>query len=243
MNTVMNAKDESNTKDEYGENQARTELSVCRLGLIEYNKADSLQRAVQQQRIDEKTPDTLMLLEHPSVITLGTRGTMNDILINSDLLKEKKVQVVKTDRGGQNTIHTPGQLVGYVLVHLYRKQRALRQFIYDLEQSLIDTLKAFSINAFHNDEHTGVWAEQGKIAAIGISINQGVTRHGFALNVNTALDIFDIIVPCGISNGSLSSMEKELGHTVPMRDVEDMFITIFSKQKGYEKTIETDSRI
>lgn len=228
MNTVVNSID----------NNTSTELSVHRLGLIEYNKADALQRETQQQRIDEKIPDTLFLLEHPSVITLGTRGTMNDILVNSDILKAKKVQVVKTDRGGQNTIHTPGQLVGYILVHLYRKHRALRQFIYDLEQSLIDTIKAFDIHAFHDDEHTGVWTEKGKIAAIGISINQGVTRHGFALNVNTALDIFDIIVPCGISNGSLSSMEKELGHTILMHDVETMFIKIFSEQKGYTKTTE-----
>lgn len=208
-------------------------LEVQRLGLVEYEKADTYQREIQAKRQQEKIPDTLLLLEHPNVITLGKRGAFTDILVKSDVLKEKKVQVLVTDRGGQNTIHVPGQLVGYLLVHLYKKQRALRQFVHDLEQSLIDTLKHFDIHAYHHDEHVGVWTDAGKIAAIGICVNQGVTRHGFALNVNNNLDIFNLIVPCGITNAKVTSMERELGSKVPMQEVEDVFMKTFVRQKGY----------
>lgn len=217
--------------------QENKTLQVFQLGLVEYAKSDQLQRTIQRQRQQETIPDSLLLLEHPNVITLGTRGSLNDILAESEVLKQNRVQIVHTDRGGQNTIHAPGQLVGYVIINLYKKRRALRQFICNLEQTLIETLQKFDINAFHHETHTGVWTAQGKIAAIGISVNHGVTRHGFALNVNTTLDIFDWIIPCGVKQGQITSMRQELGTSLDMNHVKECVIDTFIEKKQYNNTI------
>lgn len=213
-----------------------TQLQFYTLGNIEYTQADKIQRDIQKKRQTELVSDSLLLLEHPNVITLGKRGAMSDILVGSNILKEQQVQVVQTDRGGQNTIHAPGQLVGYLIIHLYKKQRALRQFVYNLEQSLINTLKEFGIVAFRHPKHVGVWTDAGKIAAIGISVNYGVTRHGFALNVCTALDVFDWIVPCGIQNAKVTSMSNLLGKKIQMQEVEKCFIKNFVNQNNYTTT-------
>ena len=216
-------------------------LQIITLDLIEYNKADMIQRNLQSQRQQEIMPDTILLLEHPYVITLGTRGTQADILAQSSILQKNKVQIIQTDRGGQNTIHGPGQLVGYLLIHLYRKRQALRQFVYDLEQALIDTMIAFGIHAYRHSKHVGIWTNNGKIAAIGIAVNHGVTRHGFALNVSSHLEMFSWIVPCGIIDGKVTSMQQELQQEISMQAVMQKFTEIFSKQKQYSTVIQKDS--
>ena len=212
-------------------------LSVSYLGSIEYSKTEDLQVALQNKRIEETIPDTLLLLEHPYVITLGKRGLSSDILAKQKVLKDNKVTIAKTNRGGQVTIHGPGQLVGYCIFHLYRKQRAIREFIYTIEQALIDTLRAFDIHAEHGTEHSGVWVGHKKIAAIGISIAQGVTRHGFALNVNNNLDSFNWIIPCGIHNGSFTSMEKETNRKIEIKEVCDIFVNTLATNAEYSNIV------
>lgn len=204
-------------------------LQIINLSLIQYDDADTIQRNLQRQRTLEEIPDTLLLLEHPLVITMGKRGTPHDILATSTVLQQHKVQIASTDRGGQNTIHGPGQLVGYIIVHLYNQHRALHAFINTLEQSLIDTMQAFGIDAFRHDEHVGVWTDKGKIASIGISVNKRVTRHGFALNVNPNMDMFNWIIPCGITNAKVTSMHTLLSSPPTLAEVSTQFSQIFAK--------------
>lgn len=178
-----------------------------------------LQNELHDKRMKEEVPDTLLLLEHPNVITIGKRGTLSDVLVPAQVREKHSVSVVQTPRGGQVTVHTPGQLIGYFIFHLYHKQRAVRAFIQTVEQIIIDALASFSIHACHDEKHTGVWIENKKIASIGISISGGVTQHGFALNVSNNLDAFRWIVPCGMPNVQVTSMAEILKDTPCMDKV------------------------
>ena len=184
--------------------------TIQTLGLIEYEKALAIQTHLQQKRIQNEIQDTILLLEHPTVITLGKRGKENDILFSKKELFNKQVQIVKTDRGGQVTLHSPGQLVCYFIVKLDTSLGALRSFLSYIEQSIIKTLNILGITSTNSTNNVGIWVEKRKIASIGISVNHRVTRHGFALNVNNNLDYFSYIIPCGLNNPLITNMEKEL---------------------------------
>lgn len=187
-------------------------LRVLRVGTLSYEDGLQLQHSLRKQREAEQTDDTLVLLEHPHVITLGTRGVPEDIVADEAMLRTNGVSVSKTSRGGQVTIHSPGQLVGYCIFHLYKKQRALREFIASLENALIDALRDFGISARAGEHDRGVWVDEKKIASIGISVSGGVTMHGFALNVRNDLRAFSWIVPCGIKNARITSIANEIRH-------------------------------
>src|SRR6056297_3237237 len=214
------------------------ELRISDLGLLEYQEALTYQYSLLEQCRNETIPDTLLLLEHPPVVTLGKRGDNSDLLFSEEALAARGVQTAWIDRGGQATYHGPGQLVGYPIINLRHHQRKIKRFVHNLEAFLIRLLKEhYGITAHTEDDYIGVWVDNRKIAAIGISIHQAVTMHGFALNVATDLDFFSLIVPCGIrdSGRGVTSISKETGRKVSVEEVKEKAGPIFSEIFGYEK--------
>ena len=188
-------------------------LAYWDLGLKDYQKAYEIQKALHTLRQEELIPDTLLLLEHPPVFTLGKRGSEADILWSPDVCKDHGISIVKTDRGGQVTYHGPGQLVGYLIVNLYKQDRKIRWFVEELEQVIVRVLRNhWAIESEPSRSDPGVWVGKNKITAVGIAIQQKVTLHGFALNVTTDLTHFSGIIPCGIQGDGrwVTSLEQEL---------------------------------
>jgi len=185
---------------------------VERLGLVPYAEALELQNRLVAQRRAGDIPDTLLLLEHPHVITLGTSAHRDNILIDDEQGRLLGIDVFETGRGGDVTYHGPGQLVGYPILDLKPDRCDLHRYVRDLEEVLIRALASFGIGAGRKEGLTGVWVGDEKIAAIGVRVSSGwITSHGFALNVNTDLSFFGSIVPCGITQYGVTSMERVLG--------------------------------
>ncbi len=185
-------------------------LNVRHLGTVPYPEAREFQLDLVEQRRREEIPDTLLLLEHPAVITLGRRAGEADVLANESVLEREGVEVVKTDRGGQATYHGPGQQVGYLIVNLYQHGRRLKRFVYQMEEVFIRVLGEIGVEAGRDDTHRGVWVGKDKITAIGIAVKDSVTYHGFAFNLDPNLGHFDLIVPCGITDRGQTSVAKLL---------------------------------
>ncbi len=185
-------------------------IQAVTLGTVEYPAALELQRRLCQERRDgTRTEDLLLLLQHPPVVTLG-RGTRATSLPQSpEALRASGFEVVEVERGGDVTVHGPGQLVGYPILDLTHYRQDLHWYLRTLEAMLIDTLAAVGITGRRRDGLTGVWVEERKIASIGIHVKQWVTFHGFALNVSTDLALFDRIVPCGIAGVEMTSVARE----------------------------------
>ena len=204
-------------------------LIVRRLGRIAYADALALQRALVEERKVGAIDDQLLLVEHPHVLTLGVRGDggRSHILASPDLLASRGVDVYEAGRGGDITYHGPGQIVGYPIVDLKPDRQDVHRYVRDIEEVLIRTAADYGIDAGRVEGLTGVWVGREKLAAIGVRIARWVTSHGFALNVTTDLDYFGLIVPCGIADRGVTSLERLLGRVVPMRDVEDAVVTAF----------------
>lgn len=199
---------------------ARSATDVRGLGRVGYAEAWALQRELVAARQAGAGPDTLLLLEHPPVITLGRAGEAAHLLGSPAELARRGVGFIETDRGGDITFHGPGQVVGYAIVDLAARGRDLHRFLRDLEKVLILALAEFGIRAGRVEGLTGVWVGDAKVAAIGIRVSRWVTHHGFALNVDTDLSYFDLIVPCGIADKRVTSMEALLGRAVDRAEVE-----------------------
>jgi lipoyl(octanoyl) transferase len=201
-------------------------LSVRRLGLVPYGEALALQRALVDQRRAGEVDDLLLLVEHPHVITLGVRGDggRSHILASQELLVSAGVEVHETGRGGDVTYHGPGQLVGYPIIDLRPDRCDVHRYVRDLEEALIRTASDFGIHADRVKGLTGVWVGPEKLAAIGVRLSRWITSHGFALNVATDLDYFNLIVPCGIADRGVTSLERLLGRTVAMEAVEERIV-------------------
>jgi lipoyl(octanoyl) transferase len=199
------------------------QLDVRRLGTVPYDEALEMQNGLAEERRQGRVPDVLILLQHPHVLTLGARGDggRSHILATPARLEQLGVTVVETGRGGDVTYHGPGQLVGYPIIDLQPDRCDVHKYVRDIEEVLIRTLAAYGISAGRIEGLTGVWVGAEKIAAIGIRISRWITSHGFAFNVSTDLDYFRLIVPCGISDRGVTSLEKLLGRRVPMQEVED----------------------
>ncbi len=211
-------------------------LQVSDLGIIEYDEALDYQYALLKQVEREEVPDTLLLLEHPPVVTLGKRGEETDVLIPEKELRRRGVSVHRIDRGGQATFHGPGQLVVYPIVNLRNHQRRVKRFVRTIETFVIELLQRFyGIEAHTEDAHVGVWVGNRKIAAIGISIHNAVTMHGLALNVCTELDYFSLIVPCGIRGCGVTSIQKELDREVSVAEVKERAGRLFAELFGYDE--------
>ncbi len=210
-------------------------LDVRRLGRIDYQAGLDLQKELVEERRAGRIGDTLLLLEHPPVITLGvkTRLGPTNIVASADQLEAEGVAVYETGRGGDVTYHGPGQLVGYPIFDLRPDRQDVHRYVRDLEEVLIRGVKTFGIDGGRVAGLTGVWVgppgREDKLAAIGVRISRWITSHGFALNVGTDLSHFDLIVPCGITDRGVTSLERLVGRSVPMRDVEDAVIHAFTE--------------
>ncbi len=189
------------------------------MGRIRYETAWELQRKLHTQRVSGEIPDTLLLLEHEPVFTLGKSGQKANILVPESLLGKKGIDVFRVERGGDITYHGPGQLVGYPVFLLKERLAGVRRFVEKIEQAVIGVLGDFGIKAAMRPKNIGVWVGDRKIASVGIAVRQWVAFHGFALNVDTDLEYFKMIVPCGLKGVSMTSMRQELGRDVPMPEV------------------------
>lgn len=189
------------------------------LHLMDYGKALGIQREIHRKRLAGLTRDTLILVEHPEVITLGKSGDRDNLLVSPSELRRMGIGFYETDRGGDITFHGPGQLVGYPVFALKGGLAGVRPFVQALESVLISALGRFGVKAASKPSHTGVWIDQGKIASIGVAVKRRVTLHGFALNVSTELKFFRLINPCGEPAQAVTSLERVLGRKVSMEDV------------------------
>jgi lipoyl(octanoyl) transferase len=189
------------------------------LGIVPYARALALQRELHAQRVAGAIPDTLLLLEHPPVITLGKAFHPEHLRYAREFYAQQGIELHPTDRGGDVTCHNPGQLVGYPIFDVAQHGRDLHKFLRDIEQAIIDALRAFGIEAHREAGYTGVWVGDAKIAAIGIKVTKWVSMHGFALNVNNDLRLFQTIVPCGIADRPVTSLQQVLGRAVPTEQV------------------------
>jgi lipoyl(octanoyl) transferase len=206
---------------------ANDEACLIDLGLLNYEEAWAFQKQVWELRVQERIPDTLILVEHPPVITLGKSGKTANLLLPEAELQSRGVGIFRVERGGDVTYHGPGQLVGYPIFRLAGALAGVRRFVENMELSLIQTLGAWGIAATMKPGLTGVWKDDRKIAAIGVAVRRQVTFHGFALNVNPDLTPFSYIVPCGIRDMGVTSMARELGRQVSMPAVKHQVVATF----------------
>jgi len=202
-------------------------LKVQRLGRVDYATALELQKTTERAIWTGSQPDTLLLLEHPHTLTVGRRATPGGIIAPPEVLQARDVTVFETNRGGKMTYHGLGQIVGYPIINLSPDREDVHRFVRDLEEVLIRTMADFGIAAFPIKGLTGVHTARGKVAAIGVHIARWVTTHGFALNVNTDLSYFDLIIAC--EGEPVTSMKDLLGHEVEMSSVEDRIINRFAE--------------
>ena len=202
-------------------------LRVERLGRVEYGTALEIQKQTERAVLNGEQPDTLLLLEHPHTLTLGRRSLAGAIVAPDNVLRQRDVTVFETNRGGRATYHGLGQIVGYPIMNLSPDREDVHRFVRDLEDGLIRTMSDFEIEAFRIQGLTGVHTPRGKVAAIGVHIARWVTTHGFALNVNTDLGYFDLIVAC--EGEPVTSLRELLGREVEMTLVEDRIIERFAE--------------
>jgi lipoyl(octanoyl) transferase len=205
----------------------KRKLLVRKLGRVDYNAALAVQKETELAVKAGQQADTLLLLEHPHTLTVGRRGDSAGILMSQELLKARGVTVFETNRGGKVTYHGLGQIVGYPIINLSPDREDVHRYVRELEEVLIRTLSDFDIPAFQIEGLTGVHTARGKIAAIGVHIARWVTTHGFALNVNTDLSFFNLIIAC--DGEQVTSMEDLLSHEVDMCEVEDRIVTRFAE--------------
>jgi lipoyl(octanoyl) transferase len=211
-------------------------LNVLNLGLVPYETALQLQRTLMDLRKADRIENTLLLLEHPPVITLGRNAQLSNVLASPEFLAQRGVELFDIDRGGDVTFHGPGQLVAYPIFDLrsFEPKLGAVEFVRRLEEVLIRTCGDFGIATQRIKGLTGVWTyalrnkPAAKIAALGVHISRGVTTHGFALNVGTDLDFFTLIVPCGITGKPVTSMERELQKRIALEEV----ATVVSRNFG-----------
>jgi len=201
-----------------------------RLGRVPYADALAMQRALVEDRKAGRVGDILLLVEHPHVLTLGVRGDGGraHILVDEGVLASRSIEVFETGRGGDVTYHGPGQIVGYPIIDLKPDRCDVHRYVRDLEEVLIRVAEDYGVTGTRVDGLTGVWVGREKLAAIGVRISRWVTSHGFALNVTTDLEYFSLIVPCGIADRGVTSLERVLGRGIERADVEQRIITHFA---------------
>lgn len=211
-------------------------LVVRRLGVVRYEKGLELQKALVEQRAAGAIEDMLLLLQHPHVLTLGakTGQSRSHVLATPERLAELGVEVHETGRGGDVTYHGPGQIVGYPILDLRPDRCDVHRYVRDLEEVMIRVTGEFGFQAGRIEGLTGAWVGAEKIGAIGVRIQRWITSHGIAYNVATNLDFFRLIVPCGITDRGVTSLERLAGRAIPVAGVEDRFVrhfaAVFSRQ-------------
>lgn len=209
-------------------------LSVRYHGLIAYPAALDLQAELVEQRRRGDIPDTLLLLQHPHVITLGSSSRAEHVLMSPDALAARRIEVHGAGRGGDVTYHGPGQLVGYPILDLKPDRRDLHAYLRSLERVLVGALHTFGLDGRRDPAGTGVWVGGAKVAAIGIRVSSGwITSHGFALNADLDLTYFDAIVPCGLHGREVTSISRQLGRKVSAEDAVPAVVAAMASEFGY----------
>jgi lipoyl(octanoyl) transferase len=204
-------------------------LDVRRLGVVSYAEGLALQRALVEERRANRIPDTLLLLQHPHVITVGVKKEgRRHIIARPEQLVAHRVDVFDTGRGGDVTYHGPGQIVGYPILDLNPDRRDVHQYVRDLEEVMIRVCAAYGLGAGRVKGMSGAWIGDAKIGAIGVRISRWITSHGFAFNVTTDLEFFNLIVPCGINDRGVTSLASALGLAPAISEVEDHFVRHFA---------------
>lgn len=205
------------------------ECRVYQLGRVDYYQAYQLQTQLLSKRVDGEIEDTLLLLEHPPTITVGKSGKLENILVPQTELGERGIAFFFSDRGGDVTYHGPGQLIGYPIIDLRYRGCDLHRYVSELEEVIISTLGDFGITASRDKTHRGVWVGGKEVAAIGLRVKKWVTLHGFALNVNTDLEPFSLINPCGFCDRGATSMALLLSREISMLAVMERVLAHFSE--------------
>jgi lipoyl(octanoyl) transferase len=200
------------------------------LGLTNYNEVWELQKELHSKKINGLQDDFIITTQHKNVYTLGKTGSRNHILYSNEELIKNQIEFFEIDRGGDITYHGPGQLVVYPIIDLSKHYKDIHRYLRELEEIVILTLKHFVIDAYSDNEFTGVWVNDEKICAIGIKVSRWITMHGIALNVNTDLNFFGKIIPCGIFHKGVTSIEKIKGKKINIEKVKQLLIKYF-----YEK--------
>ena len=209
-------------------------LAVRYPGRLGYEAALELQAALVEQRRRDEIPDTMLLLEHPHVITLGSSSRAGHVLLSGDELSRRGIALHEAGRGGDVTYHGPGQLVGYPILDLKPDRKDLHRYLRSLESVLIRALGAFGLTGERDRVATGVWAGGAKVAAIGIRVSSGwITSHGFAINAETDLSHFDAIVPCGLRGRPVTSMSRLLGRRVSPGEAAPAVVNAMAAKFGY----------
>lgn len=206
-------------------------LAVRELGLVPYGEALELQDELVKARRGDEIPDTLLLLEHPHVITLGSGAHEEHILVDAGERDRMGIELFEAGRGGDVTYHGPGQLVAYPILDLKPDRKDLHRYLRDLEQVLMDVAEEYGVEATRSEDGTGVWTSRGKLAAIGIRVSSGwITSHGIALNVRSDLSYFDTIIPCGIADRGVTSLESELADPPDVPGAGRLFARCFAQR-------------
>ena len=209
-------------------------FEVRRLGVVPYAEALTLQRELVEERRAGRVPDLLLLLQHPRVITLGVKGDGGraNVLASDERLTELGVEISETGRGGDVTYHGPGQIVGYPILDLKPDRCDVHRYVRDLEEVMIRVCADYGVSASRISGLTGAWIGNEKVGAIGVRISRWITSHGFAFNVSTILADFQLIVPCGIADHGVTSLEQATGRRLPMSEVEERVIDQFAAVFG-----------
>ena len=206
--------------------------SLLSLGLVDYSRALQLQEKLHQKRVAGEISNTLILLEHPPVLTLGSSGKCENVLLSGEELIRAGISIYKIGRGGDITYHGPGQLVGYPIIDLRERGRDISRYVWEIEEVIIRLLLEYDIKGVRLQGLRGVWVQNEKICAIGVQVRKWVTMHGFAFNINTNLAHFGYIVPCGIANKGVTSLSQILGYELDMGEVREKVVYHFGKVFG-----------
>ena len=204
-------------------------MLFCRLGTVDYAEAHRLQKELQAKRISGEIDDTVLLLEHPPVLTMGRSAKEQHVLAAPEVLAARGISVHEVGRGGDVTYHGPGQLVAYPIIDLKPHRRDVRKYMWSLEETMIRTCADFGLSATRVEGLNGAWVGDRKVGAVGVRISRWVTMHGLALNANSDLTHFDLIVPCGIQDKKVTSLSAEIGRTVFATDVIDPLARHFAE--------------
>jgi len=207
---------------------------VLDMGLVSYEKVYYLQKRLHKFRREGRIDDVLILLEHEPVVTVGREGKRDNILVSDELLQSEGIRVFEIDRGGDVTLHCPGQLVGYPILDLKIHGKNIHKYLRNLEEVIIRSLKVYGIDGQRIENHSGVWVGEKKIAFIGIGIKGWVTFHGFSLNINSDLSYFSLIRPCGFGSRTVTSMREIFGSPVEPKDFCHQLIEQFAEVFGLE---------
>jgi len=216
-------------------------LTYCDLGFIDYKEAWGLQQEIHSKRVLGEVEDILFLLEHPNTYTLGKTAHKENLISSEDYLKQNQISVYDIDRGGDITYHGPGQIVGYPIIDLNNWFKDTHKYLRALEEVIIKTCNDYGLKSERNPKHTGVWIGDKKIAAIGIKVSRWVTMHGFAFNVNTDLNLFSGIIPCGIQDKTVTSLKQELRNEINIQEVKEKLLKNFIQLFEYSTVTSRDN--